>query len=278
MKRFITEIIVSTSLLLASSCSSVTPSNETRVSSSDTNHTEHHEHTAEQSQALVITPKKLVVNQPIDLVINIQDSTGKTIDKFDTFQEKLMHLIIVREDLATFDHIHPDYQGNGSFKINPNFSSSGNYYLFSDYQPAGQKETVSLMQVKIPGAIPLPKNLEKFEKNKVISNVKVNFNLPDKNIRAGQEVSLKFAIQDAENNQSIKDLKPYLGERGHLVIIKSSSPLTIADYIHAHAIKNSPDGQIEFLTHFPQPGTYKLWMQFNRNGKINTADFWVNVG
>ncbi|MFN7661908.1 MAG: hypothetical protein ACK5P3_27990, partial [Dolichospermum sp.] len=69
----------------------------------------------------------------------------------------------------------------------------------------------------------------------------------------------------------------YLGEKGHLVIIKSSSPLTKSDYIHAHALKNSPDGKIEFETKFPKSGTYKMWLQFNRNGNIKTADFWVKV-
>jgi uncharacterized protein YceK len=295
MKRFVAGITILTSLLLASGCSSVTKSDKAQVSNGDSNHTKHQhnlssnhqghvmEHTgydvSKKSIALakISVPKNLVANQPRNLVIDIQDSTGKSIDKFDTFQEQLMHLIIVREDLATFDHLHPTYKGNGRFEISANFSSPGDYTLFSDYKPSGQQEVVSLMQVKIPGSVPLPKSLEKFEKTKVLSSAKVNLNFSDKNIQAGKEVSLKFDVKDAVNNQSIKDLQPYLGERGHLVIIKSSSPLTIADYIHAHALKNSADGQIEFLTRFPQPGTYKLWMQFNRNGKINTADFWVNV-
>lgn len=295
MKRFVTGMIVLTSLLLAHGCSSVTKSGEAQVSGSDSNHTNHQHnlssehqghamehvghdvHKTPTSQAKVTAPKNLVLNQPVNLVVDIQDSTGKPINKFDTFQEKLMHLIIVREDLATFDHLHPTYKGNGRFEISAKFSSPGDYSLFTDYKPSGYQEAVSLMQVKIPGAVPLPKNLEKFEKIKVLSDAQVYFNFSNKNIQAGKEVSLKFDVKNAVNKQPIKDLQPYLGERGHLVIIKSSSPLTIADYIHAHALKNSPDGQIEFMTRFPQPGTYKLWMQFNRNGKIDTADFWVNV-
>lgn len=295
MKCFLTGMIVLTSLLLAPGCSSVTKSPEARVSSSDTNHINHpqngssghQEHPSEHidhhtkakstTQAKVTAPKNLIPNQPGNLVIDIQDSTGKAIEKFDSFQEKLMHLIIVRDDLAIFDHLHPNHKGKGRFEINTKFLTPGDYTLFSDYKPAGQTETVSLMQVKIPGSVPLPNSLEKFEKVKILPNVKVNLIFLEKNIQAGKEVSLKFDVKDAVNNQPIKDLQLYLGEKGHLVIIKSSSPLTIADYIHAHAIKNSPDGQIEFVTSFPQPGTYKLWMQFNRNGKINTADFWVNV-
>lgn len=295
MKRFLTGILVLTSLLIAPGCSSVTKSGEAQVSGSDSQHTDHSHHTSSDhqgnsmehmnheantkitTQTKLTAPKNLVPNQPVNLVINVQDPAGKSIDKFDIFQEKLMHLIIVRDDLGTYDHIHPTYKGNGRFEVSANFSSPGDYSLFSDYKPSGQKEAISLMQVKIPGSVPLPKSLEKFEKTKVLSNAKVNLNVANKNIQAGKEVTLNFDIKDAANNQPIKDLEPYLGERGHLVIVKSSSPLTVSDYIHAHALKNSPDGKIEFTTSFPQAGTYKLWMQFQRNGKVDTADFWVNV-
>ncbi|MBD2695202.1 hypothetical protein H6G68_26375, partial [Anabaena catenula FACHB-362] len=68
---------------------------------------------------------------------------------------------------------------------------------------------------------------------------------------------------------------------GHLTF-KSSGSNTLAIsgdvyYIHAHALNNTPTGQVHFMTSFPQAGKYKLWGQFNRNGKIITADFWINV-
>jgi hypothetical protein len=236
-----------------------------------------HENNSQITTKVKLTaPKSLSPNQPINLVIDIQDSTGKPVNKFDIFQEKIMHLIVVRDDLQFFDHIHPEYKENGRFEVTANFPESGNYTLFSDYKPAGNKENVSLMNITIPGTVPLPKNLEKFTKTKTISDTKINLNISEKNIKAGQAVMLSFDLKD-NKNQPIKDLQPYLGEKGHLVIIKSSSPLTSSDYIHAHAIKNTPDGKIEFHTKFPKPGTYKMWMQFNRNGQIKTADFWVNV-
>lgn len=284
MKRFFSSIFVVTTLLLAPGCSSNTKSTETQVSPSImTNHDGHsmenmnHENNSQITTKVKLTaPKSLSPNQPINLVIDIQNATGKPVNKFDIFQEKIMHLIVVRDDLQFFDHIHPEYKENGRFEVTANFPESGNYTLFSDYKPAGNQENVSLMNITIPGTVPLPKNLEKFTKTKTISDTKVNLNISEKNIKAGQSVTLSFDLKD-NKNQPIKDLQPYLGEKGHLVIIKSSSPLTSSDYIHAHAIKNTPDGKIEFHTKFPKPGTYKMWMQFNRNGQIKTADFWVNV-
>ncbi|WP_071190093.1 hypothetical protein [Trichormus sp. NMC-1] len=292
MKRFFTSVFILTTLLIAPSCSSENQSSEVKVSPSMTmNHekdsmSEHDgdsmEHINQEdnskttTKAKLNTPQNLAPNQPINLVIDIQDSAGKPVTKFDNFQEKLMHLIVVSDDLRFFEHTHPEYQDNGSFQVSTKFPESGEYTLFSDYKPAEQKERVSLMNISIPGSVPLPKSLEKFQKSRTISNTKINLNTSEKNIKAGKDITLKFDLKDS-NNQPIKDLQPYLGEKGHLVIIKSSSSLTAADYIHAHATKNTTDGAIEFKTKLPQKGTYKMWMQFNRNGKVNTADFWVNA-
>ncbi len=292
MKKIFSSIFVVTTLLLAPGCSSTTISPKTQVSPSMTmNHdgdsmSGHDGHSMEEmnhgnnseitTKVKLTAPQSLAPNQPINLVIDIHDSTGKPVHKFDIFQEKLMHLIVVSDDLRSFAHIHPEYKENGRFEVAANFPESGNYTLFSDYKPAGQKEIVSLMNITIPGAVPLPKNLEKFTNTKTLSDTKVNLNISEKNIKAGQDVTLTFDLKD-NKNQPIKDLQPYLGEKGHLVIIKSSSPLTKSDYIHAHALKDTPDGKIEFHTKFPKSGTYKMWMQFNRNGNIKIADFWVNV-
>jgi hypothetical protein len=292
MKRIFSGVFVVTTLLLAPGCSSVNKSTEAQVSptmmmnhdgdktSGHEGHTMEHSHNDKQSkiitQAKLTAPKDLAANQPIDLVIDIQDTGGKPVNKFDIFQEKLMHLIVVSDDLENFEHIHPEYKENGRFEVSANFPKPGAYTLFSDYKPTEQPETLSLTQISIPGTVPLPKSLAKYEKTKTISDTKVDLKVSTPKIKTGEEISLTFDIKD-NKNQPVKDLKPYLGEKGHLVIIKSSSTLTKTDYIHAHAMKNTPDGQVKFMTKFPETGVYKMWMQFDRNGKIKTADFWVNV-
>jgi hypothetical protein len=292
MKRIFSGIFVVTTLLLAPGCSSNPKSTEAQVSPSmmmnhdgdamggheghNMNHSNHDEKPKTTTQAKLTAPKDLATNQPINLVIDIQDATGKPVNKFDIFQEKLMHLIVVSDDLENFDHIHPEYKENGRFEVSANFPKPGAYTLFSDYKPAEQSETLSLTQISIPGTVPLPKSLAKYEKTKTISDTKVDLKVSTPKIKAGEDISLTFDLKD-NKNQPVKDLKPYLGEKGHLVIIKSSSTLTKTDYIHAHALKNTTDGKIEFHTKFPEPGTYKMWMQFDRNDQIKTADFWVNV-
>jgi hypothetical protein len=42
-------------------------------------------------------------------------------------------------------------------------------------------------------------------------------------------------------------------------------------------MKGTDTGEVVFMTKFPQPGKYKIWGQFNRDGKILVADFWMDV-
>ncbi len=86
---------------------------------------------------------------------------------------------------------------------------------------------------------------------------------------------LEFNLKEASGNPV--ELQPYLGELGHLVIVQKGDQLTDSSYLHAHAMKDSPTGKVQFHTKFSQPGTYKMWGQFNRDGQIVTADFWVEV-
>jgi plastocyanin len=183
-------------------------------------------------------------------------------------------LIVVSDDLQFFSHLHPTLKGNGEFEVSANFPAAGSYSIFSDYKPTGKPEQVSVLKTNVAGTAPVAIAPD-FGRSKTIDSTKVDFSVPE--VRAEHEVTVTFDLKDINSNRAIQDLQPYLGERGHLVTLKQSSPLTRADYIHAHAMKDTPDGKISFMTTFPQAGKYKLWGQFNRAGKIVVADFWVNV-
>jgi hypothetical protein len=291
MKKLITSIIIGSGLLLTTvacrtnKAATVNNANETQVGdmkmAEGNGHGGHGNHggmTMPAAEGAETTTAKLTTGNiqagaETKLVIDVKDKSGKPIDKFETFQTKLMHLIVVSDDLQTFSHIHPVYKQKGRFEVQANFPQGGNYTLVSDYKPAGQAEQVSLMQVKVAGKSSSAPKVD-FTKAKSIGDTKVQ--LTADNLKAGKETMLVFKMQQA-NGQPVTDLKPYLGERGHLVIMQQSSPLTRADYIHAHAAEHGRGGEVHFMTTFPKAGKYKMWGQFNRNGKIVTADFWVNV-
>ncbi|MBW4622299.1 MAG: hypothetical protein KME17_23465 [Cyanosarcina radialis HA8281-LM2] len=300
MKHFGSTIALISALLLASGCSTSPKAQENSAATTkqDESHSPGHgetpkpmpsdshgghgmEHPNEEesspiTQAKLTAPSNIKPNTSVTLAIAIQDKAGKPITQFERFQEKLLHLIVVSDDLQVFRHLHPTYRENGRFEVEANFPQPGSYTLFSDYKPTGGAEEVSVLQTKVTGKSPSSPAIE-IDRTKTFGDTKVNFTFSPPTIKTGQEVHLIFNLQNPTDSQPIKDLQPYLGERGHLVIIKQSSPLTRADYIHAHALKDTPEGEVHFITSFPQAGKYKLWGQFDRAGKIVTADFWVNV-
>ncbi len=85
-------------------------------------------------------------------------------------------------------------------------------------------------------------------------------------------------------------LEPYLGAMGHGVILKAGS----LDFIHAHASEmenahgmsmdsmsnmnhqGEPD-TIDFSTTFPEPGIYRIFTQFQVEGKVITNSNTIRV-
>jgi hypothetical protein len=190
MKLFITAlakpavgIALTSTFLFTQGCSSHVKSGETSASSAskvaNANHHEghgrndsmtpgggknHHSGHSESAPTTALVkltvPSKIPPKTSVPLVMEVRDKDGKAIVSFDKSQEKLMHLIVVSDDLQYFNHIHPTYKGNGHFEVQANFPYPGGYTLFSDYKPAGKSEQVSVLKAQVPG-IPLPSVLEK---------------------------------------------------------------------------------------------------------------------
>lgn len=230
------------------------------------------------TQAKLNLPKKITPNKPVPVKVQVPPSVAKANNNNnDASKAKQMHMVVVSNDLRFFDLVQASYKSSQNIEVKPKFPAPGEYTVFSDYNPSGEKEQVSIEKVSVPGEVPFPTELESFSKTKILSDTKIDLNLSHDNIKAGKKVTFTFDLKQVSNNKPIKDLKPHLGQKANLVIIKSSSSLAESDYINTESIKNSPNNQLNFTTKFPQPGTYKLWLQFNRKGKVKTADFWVTV-
>ncbi|XFA74325.1 hypothetical protein RYO59_002593 [Thermosynechococcaceae cyanobacterium Okahandja] len=234
----------------------------------------HHSSTS-TSRAQLLKATDLSPNQSITLTLGIRNAAGQPVKDFERFQEALMHLIIVSDDLQVFQHLHPTYQGQGQFQVTTTLPQGGGYTLIADYKPAGESETVSTMPLQLMGAPPTPAPFTP-QLQQTVANTLVTLELPQP-LSTGATVELRFQLRDAGTNEPLKDLQPYLGEAGHLVILRATTPLQEADYLHAHALDTRPTDTVRFATQFPKAGRYKLWAQFQRGQTIVTAPFWVTV-
>jgi hypothetical protein len=91
-------------------------------------------------------------------------------------------------------------------------------------------------------------------------------------LSAGQEAQLTFRI--TRNGQPVSDLEPYLGSYGHLVALHA--PELAYSHVHPNSADRS-SGVITFDTELSQPGTYRLFLQFQTDGRVHTVAFTQTV-
>lgn len=211
--------------------------------------------------------------QETSIRINLQDEDGNPIDKLDIEHEKLLHLIVVSKDLSYFNHIHPEYKGEGEFVITNTFPSGGDYKLIADFVPTGGHKTTQTKWITIEGPVQpaVPLNADEGH-TKVVSGVEVT--LLNDHPEAGSDFELNFQLADADRKEPITDLEPYLGAVGHVVILSEDTN----EYLHVHPLEEEAKGpEAKFMTNFPKEGTYKIWGQFQRHGEVFTVPFVVTV-
>ena len=63
-----------------------------------------------------------------------------------------MHVTIVSDDLARFDHVHPAPNADGTLSLNYTFPGAGRYLVFAEYMPVGERDQIFRFPVTIGNA------------------------------------------------------------------------------------------------------------------------------
>jgi hypothetical protein len=118
-------------------------------------------------------------------------------------------------------------------------------------------------------------NDRQYTKN-IDGKYQVSLTIPNE-IRANEDVDVTFNILDAFENP-ITDLEPLMGAGGHSVIVSRD----VRQFLHVHPsmeVQSNWRGgpAVSFKTKFTYPGLYKVWGQFQHQGRIITADFILEV-
>jgi uncharacterized membrane protein len=203
--------------------------------------------------------------------------------------EHPMHLIIVSADLSTYDHVHPIPQADGSLQLPYTFGHAGEYLLYADITPAGQRAQVFRIPVSVRPA-DSSAELMSDDPPDLTPSVSLAKPLADDPTMTAQlifqprtpeaGVESHFLFRLTKNGLPVNDLEPFMGAMAHCIIISQDTQT----FMHCHPeqllsptrdARAGPD--IPFGTIFPKPGLYKIWGQFRRDGKMLTIDFVVDV-
>jgi Cu+-exporting ATPase len=225
---------------------------------------------------------------PARLTVTVRDSaTGTPIEDVTRSHQAWMHLIVTREDLGAFAHIHPEPTGRpGEYAVTAVFPSAGRYRLHTEFRRLGEMaDVLDRHDVTVTGApAPASAPVTPGPREVVVGGVRVALR---GETHVGERSDLSFAFTDAETGRPIADLQPYLGAAGHVVIMRADG----GGFAHAHAEASDERGEpvfalpgqefgpeLDLHVRFDTPGVYRLWAQFRlADGRVITAPFTVTA-
>jgi hypothetical protein len=189
----------------------------------------------------------------------IVDARGATVRAFDTEQDRRMHLIVVRRDLTAYQHLHPAEARDGAWRTPLHVPAGGAYRAFADFQTGGRRHTLGVDLLAAgafaPRPLPPPATAARTDGYDVALH------------EHGAD-ELSFTVR--RRGKPVADLQPYLGARGHLVVLRAGD----LAYEHVHPLPGAgAPGEIAFRSMAPVPGSYRLFLQFRHGGRVHTAAF-----
>ncbi|HUF48734.1 MAG TPA: heavy metal-binding domain-containing protein [Vicinamibacterales bacterium] len=209
------------------------------------------------------------------LGIRVAES-GERVTSFVTTHERLLHLFLISRQLDVFEHLHPTLQPDGRFVIDLDLPQDDAYMIVADVHPAGAAPEMLQSLWVTPGyrGSPFPDGSGLLVDRAPRRAGAIRVALTTGAIAAGLEQSLAFSVTDPQTGAPVRDLQPYLGAPGHLVIVSAD----LGDVVHSHPADVSSSGpEVTFDATFPRPGLYKMWMQVQRRGTVETAAFVIEV-
>jgi hypothetical protein len=191
---------------------------------------------------------------------------GKAVTDYRRLHERDLHLIVVRRDLATFSHLHPAREADGTWQVELTLPSPGPYRAFADLAPRDGPEMTLTVDLTAPGPwveqeLPAPSRTARAGRYQVELTGELT---------AGVNSEIAFSV--SRNGRGV-ELEPYLGAQGHLVALRASD----LAYLHVHPLDDASSEAVRFGVEVPSSGAYRLFLQFQHEHRVHTASFTVQA-
>jgi Cu+-exporting ATPase len=223
---------------------------------------------------------------PTTLTVTVRDEeTGEVVDDLVRTHQVWMHMILTRDDLGTFAHIHPEpTDETGVYTVEATFPTPGRYLVHTEFRQQGQMTDVlaaSETTIDGPAVAAAPAPTEDV-RERTVGGIRVAL---EGEAHVGETSDFHLSFTDAATGRPLDDLQPYLGAAGHVVVMRQDG----STFNHAHAETEDDQGrpvfalpgqefgpELDLHVKFDTAGTYRLWGQFRlADGTVITAPFTV---
>lgn len=235
-------------------------------------HAMHHETTSVEPAGLSVTQDgySLHLEQstvpaatPSTLAFTIQGPNG-VVASYTKTHDRELHLIVVRRDLSSFQHLHPTRDAAGTWSVPLTLDTAGPYKVYADFAPDDRTEALVLAtDLTVPGSY-TPTPVGEDTSTATTNGDTVTL---DGHLAAGTPTALTL---DVSRDGRAVALQPYLGAFGHLVVIRTGD----LAYLHVHP----EEGQgLHFVADVPTAGTYRAFLDYQHDDVVRTAAFTVTA-
>jgi hypothetical protein len=191
-------------------------------------------------------------------------------------QTKRLHFYVVRDDLTGYQHVHPALGADGIWSIRLRFAAAGPYRLYADFiatDAKGMQHALVLSRRLHVRGDYRPAALPSASTTSTVDGYTVTLTGAP---QAGHDSPLSFHVTQA--GHPVDDLRLYLGTFAHMTAFKVHR----LSYQHLHPFmpaghptRGGPD--LAFTVDFASAGHYKLFLQFKHGGRLQLAQFVIDV-
>ena len=218
---------------------------------------------SQDGYTLRLADDAVATGRDVPLSFTIDGPDGHPVTEYDVEHEKQLHLIVVRRDFSGFQHVHPERDADGVWTTDLDLTP-GEWRVFADFKATGAEALTLGTDLAVSGDYrPEPPATE--TRTARVDGYTVTL---EGDLTAGSDAELTLEV--------VKDGRPvttetYLGASGHLVALREGD----LAYLHVHP---EPGSDLRFNVAVPSEGGYRLFLDFQHEGVVRTAEFALTTG
>jgi methionine-rich copper-binding protein CopC len=212
------------------------------------------------------------VGATVDYRFRIVGADRQAATRFKVVHDKPLHMIVVGRDLSGYQHLHPAMASDGTWSIPLKLVRAGSYRVYADFSLAATDGTQLPLVLGVDHHVPgthTPAALPPAASQATTGPFTVSM---EGTPTMGVTAPLYFRVSRT-GAPGPSQLERYLGAYGHLVVVREGD----LGYVHVHPEPDLVDGAAKFWLAVPSPGRYRASFDFQVAGKVQTAQYTIDL-